>query len=135
MCDLAENLNTVGGYSHLLIVTCPFSDFTLIIPLKSKTSAEVNQYMLYAILQPFKIERLHSDNGAAFRSMGFLQIMSALGITVINSASLSPRGRGSVEKRVYIVKKMLQKMLATRPTLSWKYLPFLVTFETSVPPF
>ena len=127
MCDLAENLNTVGGYSHLLIVTCPFSDFTLIIPLKSKTSAEVNQYMLYAILQPFKIERLHSDNGAAFRSMGFLQIMSALGITVINSASLSPRGRGSVEKRVYIVKKMLQKMLATRPTLSWKYLPFLVS--------
>jgi hypothetical protein len=32
-----------------------------------------------------------------------------------------------VEKRVYIVKKMLQKMLATRPTLSWKYLPFLVS--------
>jgi hypothetical protein len=127
MCDLAENLNPVGGYSHLLIVTCPFSDFTLIIPLKSKASAEVNQYMLYAILQPFKIEKLHSDNGAAFRNLGFLQIMSALGITVINSSSLSPRGRGSVEKRVYVVKKLLQKMLATRPTLSWKYLPFLVS--------
>jgi hypothetical protein len=83
--------------------------------------------MLYAILQPFKIEKLHSDNGAAFRNLGFLQIMSALGITVINSSSLSPRGRGSVEKRVYVVKKLLQKMLATRPTLSWKYLPFLVS--------
>jgi hypothetical protein len=59
--------------------------------------------------------------------MGFLEIMSALGITVINSASLSPRGRGTVEKRVYVVKKMLQKMLATRPTLSWKYLPVLVS--------
>jgi hypothetical protein len=62
--------------------------------------------------------------------------MNALGITVINSASLSPRGRGSVEKRVYIVNKMLQKMLATRPTLSWKYLPFLVSkaIKNSVSP-
>ena len=126
-CDLAENLNPVNGYSHLLIVTCPLSDFTIIIPLKSKTSAEVNQYMLYAILQPFKIEVIHSDNGPAFRSLGFLEIMSALGITVINSSSLSPRGRGAVEKKVYVVKKLLQKMLATRPTLSWKYLPFLVS--------
>jgi len=126
-CDLAENLNPVNGYSHLLIVTCPLSDFTLIIPLKSKTSAEVNQYMLYAILQPFKIEVIHSDNGPAFRSLGFLEIMSALGITVINSSSLSPRGRGIVKKKVYVVKKLLQKMLATRPTLSWKYLPFLVS--------
>ena len=127
MCDLAENLNPTNGYSHLLIVTCPLSDFTLIIPLKSKTSAEVNQYMLYAILQPFKIEKLHTDNGPAFRSLGWMEIMSALGITVINSASLSPRGRGTVEKKVYVVKKLLQKMLATRPNLSWKYLPFLVS--------
>ena len=126
-CDLAENLNPVNGYAHLLIVTCPLSDFTLVIPLKSKTSAEVNQYMLYAVLQPFKIEILHTDNGAAFRSNGWMQIMSALGITVVNSASLSPRGRGAVEKKVYVVKKMLQKMLATRPTLSWQYLPFLVS--------
>jgi hypothetical protein len=95
--------------------------------LKSKTSAEVNQYMLYAILQPFKIEKLHTDNGPAFRQLGYLEVMSALGITVINSASLSPRGRGTVEKKVYVVKKLLQKMLATRPTLSWKYLPFLVS--------
>ena len=127
LCDLAENLNPVNGYSHLLIVTCPLSDFTLIIPLKSKTSSEVNQYMLYAILQPFKIDKVHTDNGSAFRALGFLEVMSALGITVINSSALSPRGRGSVEKRVYIVKKLLQKMLATRPTLSWKYLPFLVS--------
>ena len=127
LCDLAENLNTVGGYSHLLIVTCPLSDFTLIIPLKSKTASEVNQQLLYAVLQPFKIEVLHSDNGAAFRSQGWLEVMSALGIKVINSASLSPRGRGSVEKRVHIVKKLMQKMLATRPDLSWQYLPFLVS--------
>jgi transposase InsO family protein len=56
--------------------------------------------MLYAILQPFKIDKVHTDNGSAFRALGFLEVMSALGITVINSSALSPRGRGSVEKRV-----------------------------------
>ncbi len=71
---MIENLNPVDGYSHLFIVTCSFSNFNLIIPLKSKTSAEVNQYMLYAILQPFKIEKLHFDNRNAFRNLGFLQI-------------------------------------------------------------
>jgi hypothetical protein len=131
MCELAENLKPTNGYSHLLIVTFPLSDFTLIIPFKSKTSTEVNQYMLYTILQPFKIEKLHKDNGPAFRSLGCIEIMSALGITVINSASLAPCGRGAIEKKVYLVKKLLQKMLATRPTLCWKYLPFLESKEGS----
>jgi hypothetical protein len=40
--DLCENLNKVGGYSHLLIVQDVLSDFTLIYPLKSKTSQEMS---------------------------------------------------------------------------------------------
>jgi hypothetical protein len=31
--DLAENLNTVKGYSHLLIVICVLTDYVIIHPL------------------------------------------------------------------------------------------------------
>jgi hypothetical protein len=41
--DLAENLNKVNGYSHLLIVRCALSGFTLVLPLASKSSTEVNR--------------------------------------------------------------------------------------------
>ena len=36
MADLCENLNSQGGYSHLLIIQDILTDFTCIIPLKSK---------------------------------------------------------------------------------------------------
>ncbi len=41
--DLAENLNKVSGFFHLLIVKCALSGFTQILPLVSKSSSEVNR--------------------------------------------------------------------------------------------
>jgi hypothetical protein len=39
--DLAENLNKVSGFSHLLIVKCAPSGFALILPFTSNSSSEV----------------------------------------------------------------------------------------------
>jgi len=123
--DLAENLNAINGYSHLLLVQCALTDFVIIVPLKSKTSAEITRVLTYSVLQHFNVQKIHSDNGPAFRSLTWLENMAALGITVINTSSLHPSGRGQIERLVGTVKLMMKKMLATKPTLNWEYLPYL----------
>ena len=127
MCDLAENIGNAGGYSHLLIMQCVLTDFTIIIPLKSKTSGEICRAMLGSVLQTFNVERLHTDNGPGFRSNSVLQTLSAFGIKVIASSSLHPEGRGQLERLVQTVKLLLRKFLATRPNLNWEFLPYLIS--------
>jgi hypothetical protein len=124
--DIAENLNKSGGYSHLLITQCVFSDFTVIVPLKSKTAEEVNRGLLNSILQQFNVEKLHSDNGKGFRGTDWLESMSALGIKVIASSSLHPQGRGQIERLVRTVKLLLKKLLASQKSLNWEYLPYII---------
>jgi len=124
--DLAENLNQTGGYSHLLVVQCILTDFTIIAPLKSKSSSEVTRVLLYNVLQNFNVHKIHSDNGPAFRSKSWLEIMAALNITIINTSALHPAGRGQIERLVGTIKLMMKKMLATKPTFNWEYIPYLV---------
>ena len=124
--DLAENLNPINGYAHLLVVQCALTDFILIYPLKSKQAEYVTHILLNNVLQTFNIQRIHSDNGPVFRSLVWLEIMAVLNIQVIASAALHPQGRGSIEKQIGLIKQMLKKMLATQPTLNWEYLPYLV---------
>ncbi|RPH78821.1 MAG: hypothetical protein EHM77_06555, partial [Planctomycetaceae bacterium] len=124
--DIAENLNKSGGYSHLLICQCVLSDFTVIVPLKSKTAEEVNRGLLNSILQQFNVEKLHSDNGKGFRGNDWLESMSALGIKIIASSSLHPQGRGQIERLVGTVKLLLRKLLANQKSLNWEYLPYII---------
>jgi len=127
MLDLCENLNSAGGYSHLLIMQDILSDFTIIVPLKSKTSSEITKVMLNGVLQNFNVEKIHTDNGPGFRSTSWLEAMSAFGVKVISSSALHPEGRGQLERLVQTVKLLLRKFLATRPTLNWEYLPYLIS--------
>jgi len=124
--DLAENLNPINNYAHLLVVQCALTDFILIYPLKSKQAEYVTHILLHSVLMPFNVRRIHSDNGPCFRSNHWLEIMASLNIQIIASAALHPQGRGSIERQIGLVKQMLKKMLATRPTFNWEYLPFLI---------
>ena len=123
--DLAENLNTINGFSHLLITQCILSEFTIIVPLKSKQASEVTRAMLNSLFQQFNIKKIHTDNGPCFRSTIWLETMAALSIKVISSSALHPSGRGQVERLVGIIKLMLKRMLAIKSDLNWEYLPYL----------
>ena len=85
--DLAENLNPVDGYSHLIIVNCELTDYTLIFPLKSKRADHVTEVLLHSVLQPFNVQRVHSDIGPCFRSKPFMETLAACKIKVIGSAA------------------------------------------------
>ena len=127
--DLIESLNPVNGYSHILVCLCALTDFVILVPLKSKSAVEVNRAFMNSVLQQFNIRRIHQDNALCFRSHQWLETMSALGITVINTSAIHPAGRGQVERQVGTVKLMLKKMLATSSsgTFNWELLPFLIS--------
>jgi dUTPase len=127
--DIAESLNRVNGYSHLLIVQCALSDFIMIFPLKSKTANEINRVFLYSIFQYFNIRRVHSDNATCFRQKEVLKLWGALGIEVINSSAQNPAARGKAEKAVHTVKLLMKKFLTTSSSesLNWETLPYLVS--------
>jgi len=127
--DLCENLNKVGGYSHLLIAQDVLTDYIIIVPLKSKTNAEIRRATMYNILQYFNVKRVHTDNGPGFRNNDYLRFLAALKITMIDSSAQNPQARGKAERAVGLVKTTLKKLLATASsnTLNWEYLPFLVS--------
>jgi hypothetical protein len=125
MLDIAENLNVSQGFQHLLVVQCLLTDFVILCPLKTKKASEIEHVLSVAVLQQRNVEKVLSDNGPGFRSLPFLSILSALHIKVIASASLSPQGRGKIESLVKIVKLMIKRKLATRPTYNWTWLPLI----------
>jgi hypothetical protein len=123
--DLAENLNPINGFAHLLVIQCALTDFTHIIPLKSKGSEVVVRALQNSVLQIFNVKRIHSDNGPCFRSRDWLMSMAALNIQIIGSAALHPEGRGQIERLVGTIKTLLKKMLSIKTSLNWEFLPYL----------
>jgi hypothetical protein len=128
-CDLAENLNMIKGYKNLLVIQDVLSDYIIIHPMKSKTSAEFAHIFMYSVLQNFNIKRIHSDNGPVFRNKEWLKTLSALNIKAINSSANNPSSRGKAERAVQQVKVIMKKILATASsnTLNWEFIPFLVS--------
>ena len=126
--DLAECLNKVNGFSHLMITKCALTNFTLIHPLQTKTAKEVSRLFLNAVLLPFDVKRLHTDNGRAFRAQDWLELMSLFDVKVINTSAINPEARGFVERTVGLVKLMMKKYLATASsgTLYWDLITYAV---------
>ena len=126
MLDLCENLNGCDRFSHLLIGKCLLTDYVIIVPLRSKTATEVVHAIIQNILIPHDVKKVISDNGPCFRNKTWLEAAAAFGITIGPTSALHPQGRGEIERLVGTVKIMLKKMLATRPSLRWDWLPYVV---------
>ena len=127
--DLIENLNKSGGCQHILVCKCALTDFTLLFPMKSKTSSEVAKMLKAGLLQQYRVLRLHTDNGACFREKAFLSLLTELKIEVINTSSRNPAARGFVEAEVQIIKSLMKKILAGshHKTLNWEDLPLIIS--------
>jgi hypothetical protein len=126
--DLAECLNKVNGFSHLMITKCALTGFTLIHPLETKSAKEVSRMFLNAVLIPFNVQRVHQDNAKAFRAHDWMELMSLFGVTIINTSAINPEARGFVERTVGLVKLMIKKYLATASsgTLYWDMITYAV---------
>ena len=123
--DLIENIGKSGLYEHILIVTCPLSDITLLFPLKNKSASEVGHILLYSILQYFKVRKILCDNAPCFSSKQLLSLLSTIGVDRLVTSALNPASKGLIESKVKIVKNIMKKLLSTHSTFNWEGLPYI----------
>lgn len=70
-----------SGYMHLLVVTCCFSKYTMLFPLRRATSANVAKNLENYILMGHGIpETVITDNGVQFTGSDFCQLMDRYNI-------------------------------------------------------
>jgi len=126
--DLIENLNKSGGFQNILVSKCALTDFTLLFPLKSKTSQEIGRMLKYGILQQYNVKRVVTDNGPGFRHANLLSLLQELKVEVVNTSSRNPSARGFIEAEVQIIKLALKKILAGGHSrnLNWEDLPLIL---------
>ena len=63
VADLAESLPPSNGYSHILIMACPLTNFITCFPLKNKTATTVAFHFQYGIFQNHRVKYFLADNG------------------------------------------------------------------------
>ena len=109
--DLAENLTIFLQYfSHMLIVKCLTTGFTLLFPLKSKAGPEIYYSLLFGVFQPFGLPKcIYSDNAQIFRAHRFRDLLGTLDIELKDTTPLDSKSRGYIERAVRTVKQGIRK--------------------------
>ncbi len=99
--DLAVNLPpTSEGYNHVLIVVDAFSKWVEVIPLKTKTSAEVARRFLHNVVSRYGAPiAVRSDKGGEFRG-DFDKLLWTLGSRHYETTPGNPQSNGLVERMV-----------------------------------
>ena len=108
---LTENLSTFLQYfSHMLIVKCLTTGFTLLFPLKSKAGPEIYYSLLFGVFQPFGLPKcIYSDNAQIFRAHKFRDLLGTLDIELRDTTPLDSKSGGYIERAVRIVKQGIRK--------------------------
>ena len=133
--DLAENVTPFGNlalrlaYKHLLVCKCMLTSYTVIYPLKDKTTKDVLYCLVYGLFQSFGLPgQLYSDNASIFGSKQFVSLMETLNVEVKETVPYDSKSRGFVERAVRSTKQSIRKLLNAWPERESnmvEYLPFL----------
>ena len=119
VADLMESLPPSAGFSHILILCCPLTNFLICYPLKDKTAKNIAFQFQYGLFQFFKVKYFLSDNGTCFTEKHFLTLLHSLHVQRVQIAALRPQSNGRAEAAVKSLKYILKKSLATFPDHSW----------------
>ena len=125
--DMAEDIGPAGDFKHLLLILCPLTNFLIIHPLKTKSSTEIANILLYGVFQIWNVQYIHSDNATGFNEKNFLSLLATLGIQKLQTSSLHPMGKGKIEAYVKIVKTCLKKYLVNHKDLNYEGLPYIIS--------
>ena len=134
VADLAESLPVSNGYAHILILSCPLTNFLSCYPLKNKTASTVAYHLQYGLFQTHKIKYFLADNGPCFVEKSFLTLLHTLKIQRIQISAHHPESNGKSESSVKTLKYLLKKTLSHFPDQPWtNVLPILIKQLNSTP--
>src|SRR5215469_16405829 len=131
--DLLQLPKTNKGYAYLLVVIDHYSKWLAAVPIRTKSSANVANALLYSILPflPFLPTKVLTDNGREFIAPYFEKVLETYNMVHIYTTPYSPSSNGAVER---VNRTILQYLrMALTDSLAWdELLPkVLITYNHS----
>ena len=127
MADILDGLPQDNGYCYVLIFSCAFSLYSVLVPLKHKTAQSVLEAFKTNIIKPFGIPKtFYSDNEKAITSDLFKDFCEEYDIELKTTAPHSPYSNGKAETTVNLSKEAI-RLYHNQSSQSWPSLIPLIT--------
>ena len=104
---------------HLLIAVDCFSKWVELVPLRTKESIELAEWLLHELVPRYGVPRfIRTDAGLEFQG-AFKECCDALGIRLRRTSGGVPQSNGQAERWVREVKRALRKYLVGAAHTKW----------------
>ena len=115
------------GNKYVLSVTCCFTKWTEIYPLKNITAKTVASTFVKEFICRYGLVReIHSDQGRQFESELFKEMCSLLGIEKTRTTAFYPASDGLIERTQRTIEDMLSKYIKANQRDWDEVLPFML---------
>ena len=108
--DLISGLEESNGFNYVLVHTCVFSNFVILMPIIDKSSAVLAKslFHIWSILGTPKTYQADNDRTMWAEAMQTVTVM--FGVYHRKIAAYSPQRNGKVERKIQDVKMLIRKL-------------------------
>ncbi|KAK3917082.1 Retrovirus-related Pol polyprotein from transposon 412 [Frankliniella fusca] len=128
------NPKSKEGFEYILVAVEAFSGWPVVVPLYKQTADEVAQALITHVFSMFGApQSLLTDQGKAFDSTLFQEIMELYQIKKLRTTAFHPATNGKAERWIKTLKQHLM-ILVEQDRENWpKYLPFIAQAYRNLP--
>ncbi|KAK3925581.1 Transposon Ty3-I Gag-Pol polyprotein [Frankliniella fusca] len=128
------NPKSKEGFEYILVAVEAFSGWPVVVPLYKQTADEVAQALITHVFSIFGApQSLLTDQGKAFDSTLFQEIMELYQIKKLRTTAFHPARNGKAERWIKTLKQHLM-ILVEQDRENWpKYLPFIAQAYRNLP--
>jgi hypothetical protein len=114
--DLISGLVESNTYKYILVHTCVFTNFVILLPLKDKSAQEIakNLFHIWSILGTPKTYQ--ADNDATMWAEAIENITMMFGVYHRKIAAYSPQRNGKVERKIQDISALIKKLTSQHGT-------------------
>ena len=125
--DILGPLPASNNARYLLLVSCYFTKFLMVIPLEKTDAQTVATKLIERFISVFGVPAtLHSDQGSNFESNVFQEVCKLLGIEKTRTTQGRPQSDGMIERACRSVQAMLSAYVSENQKDWSLYIPMLV---------
>ena len=125
--DIIGPLPSSNNARYLLLVSCYFTKWLMVIPLESINAKTVASKLIEKFISVFGAPAtLHSDQGSNIQSSVFQEVCKLLGIEKTRTTHDRPQSDGMIERACRSVQEMLSAYVSQNQEDWATYIPMLV---------
>lgn len=129
-CDFAGPItsqNDPKGYKYALLITCRFSHWTEIYPMKEISAENLIRIFIQKFIPNHGLPRkIVTDGGSQFTSGAFKDLCEKFNVELAKTTAYRPQSNAMAEKSVKITKTFLASLIQSHPGILWyKFIPYV----------